>query len=146
MAAVRKVLREKGSHVLTIGPDATVLDAALLMNEHHVGALVVLDEGELSGIVTERDVLRKIVAQRQDPAVTRVCEIMTTRVICCQPDMPIDQARSLFRQRRIRHLPVIDDDGTLMGVISIGDLNAHDLDGQAVQIHYLEQYLYGSVW
>src|SRR3954451_1340486 len=125
MATVRDLLQLKDSHVWTIGKDATALDAALLMNEHKIGALVVIDDGRVAGMVSERDVLRKIVAERRDSATTRVADIMTTEVVCCTFETSIDEARGAMKNRRIRHLPVVDGDRKLLGLISIGDLNAH---------------------
>ncbi len=144
MSDVSSILRQKGSHVLSVGPSATVLDAALLMNEHRVGAVVVVERGRLAGMFTERDVLRRVVAERRDPAGVRVREVMTDDVTVCEPGTDADDARCLFKERRIRHLPVVDDDGRVCGMISIGDLNAWELDGQECKIRALEAYLYGA--
>ena len=91
MATVQDILAVKGAHVQSIGPDATVLDAALLMNEHRIGSLVVLDGGQLVGIVTERDILQRVVAQRRDPADTHVRDVMTGEVIYGRPHTPLDE-------------------------------------------------------
>jgi CBS domain-containing protein len=143
MATVRDILVNKGSQVLSIGPDATVLDAALLMNEHKVGSLVVMDAGEVAGMFTERDVLRRVVGERRDPATTPVREVMTIEVVCCTPESPIEEARAAMMNRRIRHLPVRDGDRKILGMISIGDLNAYHLSSQEHTIHLLHEYLYG---
>ncbi len=149
MAHVQDVVRHKGSEVLTIGPHASTLAACILMNDHQIGALVVIDPArygrQVHGIITERDVLRRVVAQRRDPAQTRVGEVMTRDVVVCRRDTEIHQARSLIMDRRVRHLPVVDDHGQLEGLISIGDLNAWDLTGQEIHIQALEEYLYGLV-
>lgn len=145
MATVREILAHKGTYVLSIGPDATVLDAALLMNEHKIGSLVVMDAGRLFGIITERDLLRRVVAQRNDPAETKVADVMATEVACCRIDTTLDEARGVMKNRRIRHLPVIDDNDQLAGMISIGDLNAHLAHDQEVTIHILNEYIYGRV-
>lgn len=145
MATVRHLLTQKGPQVITISGEATVLDAALLMNQHKIGALVVHDDGRIRGIFTERDVLRRVVAERRDPAATRVADVMTKDVIVCECDCTIEEARNIFRAKRIRHLPIVDDEGRLQGMISIGDINAHELDGKEVQIHFLEEYLFGRV-
>jgi CBS domain-containing protein len=113
------------------------------MNEHKIGSLVVIDDGELVGIFTERDVLRRVVGERRDPVSTRVEEVMTTEVVCCTPDTPLDEARSAMKNRRIRHLPVVDEHRQLRGLISIGDLNAYQTNDQEHTIHLLEAYLYG---
>lgn len=143
MATIRDILHHKGTQIHTISPRATALDAAMLMNEHKIGALLVLDNDRLVGIITERDVLRKVVAQRQDPAHTHVQDIMTSKVICCHDKTTIEEVRSIFMSQRIRHLPVVAEQGQVAGMVSIGDLNAWQLDGQEQTIHYLQEYLYG---
>jgi CBS domain-containing protein len=142
MATVMAILTNKGSHVLTIGKEATVIQAALLMNEHKVGALVVTEGDQVAGMFTERDVLRRVVGEQRDPANTRVAEVMTTEVLCCEPHTSIDEARGVMKNRRIRHLPVVDD-GRLCGLVSIGDLNAHQMTSQEHTIHLMHEYLYG---
>ncbi|HZY85666.1 MAG TPA: CBS domain-containing protein [Gemmataceae bacterium] len=146
MATVREILARKGSHVFTIGPTATVLDAALLMNEHKVGALVVIDDGRgVVGMFTERDVLRRVVGEQRDPATTVVADIMSTEVVCATPNTTIDEARGAMKNRRIRHLPLVDDDRRLTGLISIGDLNAYQTSDHEQTIYLLHEYLYGRV-
>src|SRR6201987_3362975 len=145
MATVRDLLAIKGSHVLAIGPEATVLDAALLMNEHKVGSLLVMSGGQLIGIITERDILNRIVVPRRDPGVTPVLDVMTTEVICCQPHTRLEEARGVLKNRRIRHLPVVDESKRLCGLISIGDLNAHETHAREHTIHILQEYIYGRV-
>jgi CBS domain-containing protein len=145
MATVKELLVIKGSHVLSVAQEATVLDAALLMNDHRVGALVVTGAGRILGIFSERDVLRRIVAERRDPATTRVEEVMTREVVCCTPETSVDEARGSMKNRRIRHLPVVDGGQQLVGLISIGDLNAHQATAQEQTIHLLHEYLYGRV-
>lgn len=145
MSTVQAIVSRKGSQILTIQPDATVLDAARVMNEHKIGALIVLDGPRVRGIFTERDVLRRIVAEQKDPATTTVGQVMTAKVVTCRPEIAIDAARNIFMERRIRHLPVINEDDQLIGMISIGDLNAWELNGQECKIAALEEYLYGMV-
>jgi CBS domain-containing protein len=145
MATVRDILAVKGSHVLSIGPEATVLDAAMLMNEHKVGSLLVMSGGQLIGIITERDILTRVVVTRRDPGETTVLDVMTTEVVCCQPHTKLDEARGVLKNRRIRHLPVVDDERRLHGLISIGDLNAHDAHDHELTIHILEEYIHGRV-
>ena len=145
MATVHDVLKQKGSQVLSIGSQASVLDAALLMNEHRVGGLVVLRSAKIEGIITERDVLRRVVAKRMDSADITVKEVMTSDVYCCKKDASIEEARATFKNRRIRHLPVIDNKGMLVGMISIGDINGWKLEGQEKTIYYLKEYLYGEM-
>jgi len=144
MPHVDQILCRKDSRVLSIGPRATVLDAAIMMNDHQIGALVVCESGRVVGIITERDVLRRVVARRIDPVEVTVGQVMTHEVVCCTRDTKLDEARNLFMTRRIRHLPVVDRMGHVEGMISIGDLNAWQLDGQSATIHYLREYLYGT--
>src|SRR5450432_1286184 len=124
MSHVREILRSKVPEVWTIHPNATVLEAASLMNKHKIGALVVAEDGQVLGMFTERDVLQRVVAKQREPANTKVVDVMTTEVVCCSPDTKLDEARGAMKNRRIRHLPVVGEDGKLLGLISIGDLNA----------------------
>lgn len=145
MAQVRELLQRKGSRVLTIGPGASVLQAAVLMNEHRIGALVVVEGGRVVGMFTERDVLQRVVGERRDPEATRVEEVMTGAVVCCSPETTVDEARGVMRDRRIRHLPVADADGQLLGLISIGDLNAQLQAAQEQTVFLLTEYIQGRV-
>lgn len=145
MPQVMDVLAKKGSQVLSIGPTATVLDAAAVMNEHKIGALVVTKAERVIGIFTERDVLRRVVAEQRDPGEVRVEDVMSEEVLCCKPGTDLEEVRAIMTARRVRHLPVVEEHDRLVGVISIGDLNAFRVNSQAVTIQYLEQYLYGQV-
>lgn len=145
MATLAAILSEKGSQILATSAGTSVRDAAVLMNEHRVGALVVKEDDRMVGIFTERDVLRRVVAERRDPAATSVGEVMTTDVVCAPESTSIEEARAIMRQCRVRHLPVFGAAGNLAGVVSIGDLNAWQLDGQERAIHHLHEYLYGRV-
>jgi CBS domain-containing protein len=145
MSYVHDILVNKGRQVFSVGPDATVLEAALLMNEHRIGSLVVMEAGQVIGIVTERDILRRVVVNRLDPASTPLGTIMTTEVVCCEPGTTIDEARSVLKNRRIRHLPVCDDGRGLCGLISIGDLNAYHAHDREHTIHVLQEYISGRV-
>ena len=144
MAMIREMLLQKGSQVWSIGTSATALQASLLMTEHKIGALVVIDQGRVAGMFTERDVLR-LVAQQRDPAQTPVGEMMTTEVVCCTPATSVDEAKSAMKNRRVRHLPVVGEDERLLGVISIGDLNAYETADHQQTIFMMSEYLYGRV-
>ena len=144
MATVKNILSDKGGQVVTITSKTTVIDAAHKMNEHGIGALVVVDDGRVRGMFTERDVLRRVVVKKLDPNTVCVGEVMTDEVICSKPEMDLEEARGVCMKRRVRHLPVVDDVGKLLGLISIGDLNAWDLTGHKRTIHYLKEYLYGT--
>jgi CBS domain-containing protein len=145
MVTVREILAKKGSYVRTIGPSATVLQAAMVMAEHKIGALVVIDQDRIAGMFSERDVLLRVVSAQRDPAQTRVEEIMTSEVACCNLDTPLEDARSAMKNRRIRHLPVVNEEGRMLGLVSIGDLNAYQVADQEQTIFLLNEYLYGRV-
>jgi len=145
MALVRDLISIKGSHVMSIGLRASVLDAAVLMNDHKIGALVVIDQGKVVGIFTERDVLRRSVAEKRDPSITTVEDVMTREIVVCGPDTEVDEASMLMKERRVRHLPVISGDGMMVGLISIGDLNAFHASSQEKTIYHLHEYIYGRV-
>lgn len=139
MATVQKILDYKGASVVTCSPSDTVLDSARLMNEHGIGGVVVVDGGQVVGIFTERDVLRRVVATRQDPATTRLLDVMTTPVISCQPSTDMDECRAIVTARRVRHLPVVRE-GMLLGVITSGDILAQQLREQQEALDYLNSW------
>lgn len=144
MTQVRKLLDQKGHSVWKIDVSATVFEAALEMNRHRIGALVVEHHGQVVGIFTERDLLRRVVAERRNPEETRVDEVMTEDVVCCSPETTAEEARTAMRERRIRHLPVAEDDNRLVGLISIGDLNAELQASQEHTLFLLHQYISGQ--
>lgn len=144
MGTVSEILSQKsGRQLVTARPEETVLQATKRMNEQKIGALLVMDGSRLVGIFTERDVLRRVVAEERQPNTVRVEEVMTRNITCVTPESSIDEARNIMRQARIRHLPVVSADGNVRGIISIGDLNAYLTNHQEVEIHYLHEYLHG---
>ena len=145
MATVLDILAIKGNKVASIGHEATVYEAAVQMNRDKIGSLVVLNEGRLMGIVTERDILQRVVAQRRDANATRVVDIMTADIVCGQMNTKVEEARGVMKNRRIRHLPIVDDTGQLLGLISIGDLNAYESNTKELTIHFLHEYIHGRV-
>lgn len=145
MATVRDILTKKGSQVWSIGGDTSVLQAAQFMTAHKVGALLVLDADRIVGMFSERDILQRVVAEGRDPTQTAIADVMTTEVACCTPETSLEEARGAMKNRRIRHLPVVDGDEKLLGVISIGDLNAFQVADQEQTIFMLNEYLYGRV-
>lgn len=126
--------------VASLPPGATVLDAALLMNDRRIGSVLVVEDDRVAGIFTERDVLVRIVAAQRDPASTKLIDVMTSPVACATPKTRTDELRTVMREKRIRHIPVLDD-GHLLGMVSIGDVNRTDSNVQAETIRYLEQYM-----
>lgn len=143
MTSVYDLLLERCRTLHTAQASASVLQATRLMNEWGIGALVIVEEGRMVGIFTERDVLRRVVAMERNPARTPVAEVMTRDVLCCQPRVLIEEAREIMMEQRVRHLPVINEDGIPLGMISIGDLNANQVHEQQRQIGDLHEYLYG---
>jgi CBS domain-containing protein len=142
MAVVRDLLARKGTDVVSIGPTASVLDAARLMNDRSVGGLVVVDEaGALLGIFTERDILRRVVAANLSPETTKVADVFTRDIVTCIPETSVDECGAIMSNRRVRHLPVVDARG-LHGVITIGDLLAHRVSDQETTIQHLNSYVF----
>ncbi len=140
MATGEQLIAVKGAAVASLPPTATVLEAAQLMNERHIGSVLVIDQDHLVGIFTERDVMRRIVAEERSAAATQLDDVMTRQVACAAPHTRLDEIRAVMRQKRIRHVPVVDV-RRVVGMISIGDLNKAEHDGQAETIRYLEQYM-----
>ncbi|MGB0717365.1 MAG: CBS domain-containing protein [Phycisphaerae bacterium] len=136
MNSVRQIIQKKGNEVATINGNSTVKNAAVIMNERHIGALVVTEDQKAVGIFTERDILNRIVAQGQDPATTLVKDVMTTPMACCRRDTSVEECKTVMSQKRIRHLPVVED-GTLYGMISTGDILANEVEAQQETIEYL---------
>ena len=146
MPTVSDVLVSKSaSRLHTIAPAASVLDAVAKMNELTIGSLIVMEDGQVLGIFTERDVLRRVVGEMKRPSTTTISEVMTRDVVCIEPDADLDDCSELMKNRRIRHLPVCDGDGRLKGMISIGDLNAYHASHREATLHYLNEYIYGRV-
>lgn len=139
---ISEVLSSKPSHqVVTIAPDASVRDLLALLAEHNVGAVVVSAQGEaVDGIVSERDVVRRL---NDDEAVLDgpVSAIMTSDVRTCAPDTPVDDLRVMMTERRIRHVPVVED-GRLTGIISIGDVVKSSLDQLRFERDQLDSYVH----
>ncbi len=143
MIHVWELLDRKDGDIRTIGPDISVLDAARLMNRHRIGALCVMKGPELVGILTERDVMTRVVAEARAPAHTAVESVMTTPVLTCSPETKLSHARSTMRDQRVRHLPVLDRD-RVVGMVSIGDLNGAENATLTETIQQMETYISGE--
>ncbi len=142
MSQVKHLLQDKGSTVVTITPDAPVLEAIKRMAEHRIGALLVMRDAELVGVVSERDYARKVILQGKSASQTAVADIMTGAPLTVGPDTDAFECMRLITDSRVRHLPVVDN-GVVVGIISIGDLVKAVIDAQAEQIEYLERYIAG---
>ncbi len=143
MSTVADILSAKGSSVLTIDRDATVLDAIRSMVEANVGSVVVTNRDAICGIFTERDYLRRIVLEGRMSKNTAVIEVTTERLVVVEPTRPVDQCMSIMTQEKIRHLPVIDQ-GKLVGIVSIGDLVKFLSKEREAEIRYLTDYISGK--
>jgi CBS domain-containing protein len=139
--AVRDILKVKGHEVWRIEPDATVFEALQRMAEKEVGALMVMNGAELVGIISERDYARKVILQGRASPTTLVKEIMTTHVVCTRLEQPVEECMALMTEKRIRHLPVIEQNERLVGVISIGDLVKSIITDQKFIIEQLVRYI-----
>jgi len=140
MITVRELLETKGGVVFKIAPADSVFDAIELMAEKSVGALVVMDGADLVGIVTERDYARKVVLKGRSSKKTAVRNIMTGDVLVVSPERTLDECMALMSEKRIRHLPVIEND-RLVGLISIGDCIKAIVSKQEFIIEQLENYI-----
>ena len=142
MATVQTILAKKGRQVVSTTVSDSVLDAATLMNQRGIGGLIVLDGDQVVGMFTERDILRRVVAAKRDPVHTTVGQVMTTHVAFCRRETLLDDCRAVMTERRIRHLPVMDDHG-VCGIVTIGDLMAHEVTDREATIQYLNEYIFG---
>jgi CBS domain-containing protein len=139
MSRLAEILAEKGGDVLEIAADATVLEAVQLMVEKNVGSLLVTEGGEVTGIVTERDYLRRVTLEGRTEQAP-VGEIASSPLIVVTPETTIDECMALMTDRRIRHVPVVDG-GRVVGIVSIGDLVKFQSKQQSFQIQFLNEYI-----
>jgi len=143
MTTVRQLLQMKSRELWTISPEATVLDALKIMADKNVGALLVVEGGQLVGIFSERDYARNVVLEGRSAEGTRVSEIMTPKVIYVRPDQTVEDCMAIMTDKHIRHLPVMESD-RLAGIISIGDVVKEIISDQEFTIRNLENYITGS--
>jgi CBS domain-containing protein len=143
MKSVEKVLRAKGREAWHITPQATVYEALQLMSEKEIGSILVLEEGEVVGIFTERDYARKLILKGKFSKDTAVRELMTQDVLYVEPQNTIEDCMVLMTKNRVRHLPVMDN-GKLAGIVSLGDMVKHIISEQESTIAQLEKYITGS--
>jgi len=144
MKTIGDLLKAKGADVYSISPDATVFDALKVMADKEVGALVVLENGELVGIISERDYARKVILKGKFSRDTPVREIMAPEIICLSPSQTVEGCMGLMTDKRIRHIPVLEEN-RLVGIISIGDVVKSVISEQKFRIDELEHYIRGSL-
>ena len=142
MKLVKHLLDGKGRHIVSVVLDTTVLDAIIVMADKAIGSLIVMDDDKLLGIVTERDYARKVIIKGRSSKTTRVSEIMTTGVFTTSSAKSVNDCMSLMTEKRIRHLPVLEDN-RVIGIISIGDLVQAIISDQKEEIEQLENYISG---
>jgi CBS domain-containing protein len=142
MSQVAEILAEKGRGLLKVEADASILQAVEQMVEANVGSLLVTESGEVTGIVTERDYLRRVVVEGRTDRETPVREIMSSPLIVVTPQTSVDECMALMTNRRIRHLPVVDA-GEVAGIVSIGDLVKFQSRQQSFEIQFLHDYIAG---
>jgi CBS domain-containing protein len=141
VSTVSEILEAKGRDVLQIDAAATVFDAIKKMVDGNVGALLVTDGGDLAGIVTERDYLRRVTIEGRTEKGTQVREIMSSELVYVTPDTSVQECMAVMTERRIRHLPVLDEGRKVVGIVSIGDVVKFQSKQQDVQIRLLTDYI-----
>ena len=142
MITVRQLLADKGAQVVSIHPDSTVYDAIAKMAANDIGSLVVIQDNEIVGIITERHYARNVFLKGRASPQTRVDDIMERNVVCVGPNQSIEECMALMTEKRLRHLPVMDG-RRLVGIISIGDLVKSIISDQRFMIDQLEHYIQG---
>jgi CBS domain-containing protein len=143
MRRVKDILRNKGTEVWSVAPGATVYDALRLMAEKNVGAVLVMENERLVGVFSERDYARKVALRGKTDKDTQVRAIMTERVVCVRPEQTVEECMALMTDKRIRHLPVVQDE-RVIGVVSIGDVVKSIISTQEFVIEQLETYITGT--
>lgn len=144
MVTISQLLREKGTKVWAIGPDASVADALELMKQKDIGVVLVMDGEALVGILSERDCARKVLLPGKSAKDTAVAEVMTPRVLCVSANQSAEECMALMTEKHIRHLPVVGEGDRVIGVISIGDIGRAIIAQQEFTIAHLEHYITGA--
>jgi CBS domain-containing protein len=143
LTTVRDMIRRKGTEVFTIAPEATVLDALNMMAEHNIGALLVMSEGDMVGIISERDCIRKVDVVGRNAKDTKVREIMTSNVVTMEASHPLEECMSLMIEKNFRHMPVCEGK-ELLGILSVRDVLKEVIEVQQSMLSQLERYITGS--
>lgn len=142
MKLVKHLLDRKGRHIISVRPNDTVLDAIRVMAEKNIGAVVVMEDDKLCGIMSERDYARKVIVKGRASDQTPVSDIMTVEVITTADGETVNNCMEMMTEKKMRHLPVIDE-GRVVGMISIGDLVQAIIADQQEEIQQLESYING---
>jgi CBS domain-containing protein len=142
MQTINQLLKVKGSQIFSVAPSDSVLRAIELMATRHVGALLVMNQGSLLGIISERDYARKVILKNRSSHDTPVGDIMTTNPVTVPPQETVHRCMEIMTEGRFRHLPVVDS-GRVVGMLSIGDLVKAVIEDQSQKIEQLERYIAG---
>ena len=143
MTTIAQLLNAKGNQIWSVEPKATIFEALEIMSEKEIGALLVMEDGKLMGIFSERDYARKVILKGKSSKETPVGELMTKKVFYIDPQKTINDCMAMMTAKRIRHVPVIEDN-QVMGIVTIGDVVNQIISEQEVTINHLENYITGS--
>ncbi|MFV8834796.1 CBS domain-containing protein [Aquisalimonas sp.] len=138
------IIKDKHDALYTIAPGATVKEAVQVMTESNVGCILVMNQGHLEGLFTERDLMKRVVHPGLDASITPIRDVMTTEIAIATPKMTVGEAMALCTHKRLRHLPVYQDNTTLLGIVSAGDLTKWAIQDQEHTIDDLTRYIYGE--
>jgi len=142
--SIASLLEGKSRALHTVPANVTVFEAVQKMNQHRIGAMLVMDGGNLAGIFTERDALTRVIAASLDPKSTPLAKVMTTNVLTVQPEATVQQVMDIFAEKRCRHLPVVQD-GRLTGLVSIGDVSRWVANAHRAEAESLRSYIAGGL-
>lgn len=142
MKTVRQLLETKGNRIYSVTPDCLIYDALLILAEHRIGAVLVMEGDHLAGIFSERDYAREVVLKGRTSKTSTVSEVMSTKLITVTCDHTVEECMNLMSGKRIRHLPVLEN-GKVLGILSIGDLVQETINYQRFLINQLESYIQG---
>lgn len=143
MKTLRQIMAGKSGPLATVSPDDPVFHALRVMSDHNVGAVLVLDGEQLVGILSERDYARKVILRGKASKDTIVREIMTDKVLYVTPDRTVDECMAIMTEKHFRHLPIMDENGKVVGIISIGDVVKETICAQQFIIQQMEKYITG---
>lgn len=144
MKTLKQILNDKKhQEVISIAPNRPVFDALVVLAEYKIGALAVIDDGQLVGIFSERDYAREVVLKGRSSRTTMISEVMTSKVISASPHDLVDSAMQTMSDKRIRHLPIVEN-GQILGMLSVGDLLKETISYQQTLIQQLENYIQGN--